>query len=132
MKGHAVKCGERICELAHESVNQLSKVSTSCLDDHQHTKDDFEMVGGLGRCSCTQTVSTAPIPRTHPETRFFRWTVSALARAVTKWNGACGKTLARLTGYPKCTSDYQQFVMSERESMNANLVYSKTPRFLDS
>ena len=36
---------------------------------------------------------------------FFDGRVSALARVVTKWNGACGKRMARLTGYPACTSD---------------------------
>ena len=33
--------------LAHTSVDQLSKVSTHCLDHLQFTKDDFETVREL-------------------------------------------------------------------------------------
>ena len=47
MTGHAGKCVEGFCELAHKSVDQLHKVSTLCMDDHQFTKDHFEIVGEL-------------------------------------------------------------------------------------
>ena len=47
MKGHAEKCVGRCAELAHKSVDQVSKVSTSRMDDHQLPNDDFEIVGEL-------------------------------------------------------------------------------------
>ena len=47
MKGHAEKCLERYCDLAHKSMEHLSKVSTPCMDDHHFTKDDFNIVGEL-------------------------------------------------------------------------------------
>ena len=34
MEGHAQKCVERYCELANNTVEQLYKVSSPCLDDH--------------------------------------------------------------------------------------------------
>ena len=36
------------------------------------------------------------------------WSVEILARSVTKWNKACGKTLLRLISYMTCTKDYKQ------------------------
>ena len=33
MEGHAQKCGERFCELAHKTVDQLQEVSTPCFDE---------------------------------------------------------------------------------------------------
>ena len=35
MEGHAKKCVERYCELANKATQQLYKVATPCLDDHQ-------------------------------------------------------------------------------------------------
>ena len=35
MEGHARKCVEQYCELANKKVEQLYKVSSLCLDDHQ-------------------------------------------------------------------------------------------------
>ena len=44
MKDHGHKCVECYGELAHKYVDQMSKVSTLCLDDHLFTKDDFEIM----------------------------------------------------------------------------------------
>ena len=38
MEGHAKKCVERYCELAHKTNQQLYRVSTPCIDDH-HFKE---------------------------------------------------------------------------------------------
>ena len=35
IKGHAQKCVQRYCGFGQKTVDQLHKVSTSCLDDHQ-------------------------------------------------------------------------------------------------
>ena len=42
MEGHAKKCVERDCELAHNKVEQLYKVSNPCLDDHQFKQEELE------------------------------------------------------------------------------------------
>ena len=34
-EGHAKKCVERYCELANKATEQLYKVATPCMDDHQ-------------------------------------------------------------------------------------------------
>ena len=38
MEGHARKCVEWCCELANKKTEQLYKVSSPCLDDHQIKK----------------------------------------------------------------------------------------------
>ena len=47
VEGHAMKCVERYCESANRTVEQLYKVSTPCLDDHQFKKEELETVGEL-------------------------------------------------------------------------------------
>ena len=44
MDGDAQKCVECFCDLAHKTVDQLFKVSTLCLDDHQVQPEDLEIV----------------------------------------------------------------------------------------
>ena len=52
MEGHAQKCVERYCELANKIVEQLYKVSSPCLDDHQFKQEERESVGELSEvCS---------------------------------------------------------------------------------
>ena len=38
MEGHAKNCVERYCELANETTQQLHKVATPCIDNHQLKK----------------------------------------------------------------------------------------------
>ena len=40
MVDHAKKCVERFCELANKTTQQLYKVSTPCIDDDHHFKED--------------------------------------------------------------------------------------------
>ena len=40
MEGHAKKCVERYCELAVKTTQQLHKVATPCLDDHQFKEEE--------------------------------------------------------------------------------------------
>ena len=42
MEGHAKKCVERCCELANETTQQLYKVATPCMDDHQFKEEENE------------------------------------------------------------------------------------------
>ena len=55
MEGHAKKCVERYCELANKTTEQLHKVETPCLNDHQ-LKD--EEIGSIGEFStvCSRIV----------------------------------------------------------------------------
>ena len=53
MEGYAEKCVECCWELMHKTVDQLYKVSTLCLDDHQVKLEGLEIVGGLSE-TCSQ------------------------------------------------------------------------------
>ena len=107
MEGHAKKCVERYCDLANKTTQQLYKVATSCMDDHQFKGEENESVGELSTV-CSQIVLKslyfARIGR--PD---ILWSVNKLARAVTKWTKSCDKRLARLIPYIHHTSGYRQF-----------------------
>ena len=55
MEGHAKKCVERYCELAHKTTQQLCKVSTPCIDDHHFKEEKLKSVGELSKV-CSQIV----------------------------------------------------------------------------
>ena len=55
MEGRAKKCVERYCELANESIQQLHKVATPCIDDHQCKEEEIGSVGELSKV-CAQIV----------------------------------------------------------------------------
>ena len=55
MEGHAKKCVERYCELANKTTQQLHKVATPCLDDHQFKEEDMGSVGELSTV-CSQII----------------------------------------------------------------------------
>ena len=55
MEGHAKKCVERYCELAHKTTQQLFKVSTPCSDDHHFKEKELKSVRELSKICC-QTV----------------------------------------------------------------------------
>ena len=40
MEGYAKKCVERYCELANKSIQQLHKVVTPCIDNHQFKEEN--------------------------------------------------------------------------------------------
>ena len=42
MEGHAKKCVDRYCELANKTTQQLCKVATPCMDDHQLKEEENE------------------------------------------------------------------------------------------
>ena len=42
-EGHAKKCVERYCELAKKMTQQLYKVSTTCIDDHQFKEEEMPL-----------------------------------------------------------------------------------------
>ena len=90
-----------------KKVEQLYKVSSPCLDDHQFKLEELESVGGLTEvCShiVLKCLYLARIGR--PD---ILWSVNKLARSVTKWTRACDQRLARLTSYIHHTSDQRQY-----------------------
>ena len=46
---------ERYCELANKTSQQLYKVATPCIDDHQFREEENGSVGELIVHSCSQT-----------------------------------------------------------------------------
>ena len=80
MEGHAQTSVERYSELANNTVEQPYKGSHPCLDDHQFKQEELEQ---LENC---QKLYLARIGR--PD---ILWSVSRLARSVTKWTEACDK-----------------------------------------
>ena len=55
MEGHAKKCVDRYCELSNRMIQQLFKVATPCMDDHQFKEEENESVGELSAV-CSQIV----------------------------------------------------------------------------
>ena len=55
MEGHAKKCVERYCELAHMSTQHHHKVSTPCIDDHPFKEEEMKSLGELSQ-ECFQIV----------------------------------------------------------------------------
>ena len=106
MEGHGQKCVERFCELANKKVEQLYKVSSPCLDDHQFKQEELKSVGELSEV-CSQIVLKclylARIGR--PD---ILWSVNKLARPVTKWTQACDRRLAKLISYLHHTNEFRQ------------------------
>ena len=52
IEGHAKKCVERYFELAYKTSQQLCKVATPCLDDHQFKEEELGSVGEVSKvCS---------------------------------------------------------------------------------
>ena len=59
MVGHAKKCVERHCELANRTTQQLYKVATPRVDDHQF-EEEIGCVGELPKV-CSQMVLKMPV-----------------------------------------------------------------------
>ena len=105
MEGHAQKCVERYCELANKKVEQLYKVSSPCLDDHQFKQEELESVGELSQV-CSQIVLKKCLYLARIGRPDILWSVNKLARSVTKWTQACDRRLARLIS---CHSSHKRF-----------------------
>ena len=107
MEGHAKKCVEIYCELANKTTQQLHKVATPCIDDHQFKEEEMGSVGELSTV-CSQIVLTclylARVGR--PD---ILWSVNKLARATTKRTRAWDKRSARLISYIHHTCEFKQY-----------------------
>ena len=83
MEGHARKCVERYCELANTKTEQLYKVSSLYLDDHQVKKEELESVGELSDVCSQMVLKSLYLARMGVDQTSLR-TVNKLARSVTK------------------------------------------------
>ena len=107
MEGHARKCVERYCELANKKVEQLYKVSSPCLDDHQCKQGELQSVRELSEVCSQIVLKCLYLARIGgPD---ILWSVKKLARSVTKWTQACDRRLARLISHIHHTGDYRQY-----------------------
>ena len=107
MEGHAKKCVERYCELANETTQQLYKVATPCMDDHQFEEEEIGSVGELSTVCSQIVLKCLYVARIgSPD---ILWSVKKLARSITKWTKACVKRLCRLISYIHITCEYKQF-----------------------
>ena len=86
-----------ICELANQTTEQLYKVGTPCLDDHQFGEEEIGSVGELSTVCSQMVLKCLYLARIgRPD---ILWSVNKLARAVTKWMKARDKRLTRLISY---------------------------------
>ena len=128
MEGHAQKCGERYCELANQKTEQLYKFPTPCLDDHHLRKEELEKVGDCSKVCSPIVLKCLHLARMgEPD---ILWSVSELARAVTKRTRARDERCARLTSYTHNTSDQRQHWYVGIQRSIAEWDYSKTQTLL--
>ena len=102
MEGHAKKFVEWCCELTNKKHQQMYKVTTPCLDDHQFKEYELEAVGELWKIYSQIVLTCLYLARFGGPN--IQWTVIQFARAVTKWTRVCDKRLARLISYIHHTS----------------------------
>ena len=87
MEGHAKKCVERYCESANKTAQQLYKVSTLCIDDHQFKEEEMKSVGELSQVCSQNVLKCLYLARIEqPDTL---WSVNKFAGSITKWTKAC-------------------------------------------
>ena len=88
---------ERYCEPANRTTQQLCKVATPCIDDHQFKEEEMGSVGELSQVCSSMVLKCLYLARIgRPD---IPWSVNKLARAVTKRTRAGDKRLARLISY---------------------------------
>ena len=107
LEGHAKKCVEGYCELANKTTQELDKVATPCLDDHQFKEEELGSVGEFSKICSKIVVKCLYLARIgRPD---ILWSVNTRARAVTKWTRACDKRLARLISYIHHTCEFKRY-----------------------
>ena len=91
------------------TLKQLYTDSTSCVDDHQFKNEDLlETVGQYKKKLCSHIVlKCLHLARIGSPDTF--WSLHCLSRAITKWNKACDKCLARLSSGINFTSGFRQY-----------------------
>ena len=107
MESHARKCVERHCELANKTTQQLYKVPTPCIDDHQFKQHELKSVGELS------TVCSQIVLKCWNLALFWRpdilWWTKKIARSITKWTKVHDIRLSRLISHIHHTCDHKQY-----------------------
>ena len=100
------KMRRKTLRTSKKKLEQLYKVSSLCMDDHQFKQEELESVGEFSEV-CSQLVLKclylARIGRLD-----ILWSVNKLARSVTKWTQACDRRSARLISCIHHTIDFRQ------------------------
>ena len=127
MEGHARKCVERYCELANKKTEQLYKVSSPCLDDHQMKKEELENKGELPEVCSHIVLRCLYLARIgQPD---ILWSANKLARSVIKWTQACDRRLARLSSYIHHTNDHRQYCHVGNTAQHCRLCFFQDSDF---
>ena len=128
MEGHARKCVERYCELANKKVEQLYKVSSLCLDDHQFKQEELELVGELSKVYSQMVWKCLYLARIgRPD---ILWSVYKLARPVTKWSQACDRRLARSISYVDHANEFRLYCHVDNSAQHCRLGLFQDSAFL--
>ena len=107
MEGHARKCVEIYCELANKTTQQLYKVPTPCLDDHNFKEEELTSVGELSKVFSQIVLKCLHLARIgRPD---ILWSVNKLVRSITKWPKPCDKRLNRLISKIHHTCEHKQY-----------------------
>ena len=110
-----------------KTTQQLYKVATPCLDDHQFKEEEIGFVAELST-GCSQIVLRClylgRIGR--PD---ILWSENKLARAVTKWTKACDRRSARLISYIHHTCEFRQCWHAGNTAQQCRLCLSQDSDF---
>ena len=94
MRGFFEQCIELYCSPAKEEREQLHKVKTPSIDDHNFAPEDFEEPGQLAGDAAEIVMKMLYGARL---VRYdLLWPICSIAREVSKWIRACDKRLERL------------------------------------
>ena len=96
-------CGR--CETGR-TTQQIYKVATPCIDDHQFKEEEMGSVGELSKVCSHIFLKCLYLALGGPD---ISWSVNKLDRAITKWTRACDKRSARLISYIHHTNEFRQY-----------------------
>ena len=124
MEGHAKKCADRNCQLANKTTQQLYRVATPCMDDHQFKEEENESVGEF--CTvCSQIVLKCLYLALFGRPDIL-WSVNKLARAVTKMDKILWQTLGAFDLIHSSYKWIPAILLCETHDNNADLNCFKT------
>lgn len=97
MQGHTEGSVQKYLEFSGKHKSSLQPVATPCLDDHMLDPEDDQKKGVLKEESAKIVLTALYVARYNQLDLL--WSVSVLAREVTKWTVNCDKRLHRLVCY---------------------------------
>ena len=88
-------------------LNNSTKVSTPCIDDHHCKEEETKSVGELSHARSQIVLKCLYLARIgRPD---ILWSVNKLARSITKWTKACDERLNRLISFIHHTCECKQY-----------------------